>query len=78
VCEFEHRIVVPSPKCKIRAIFQKIEALWESGANQDPVYIIRVGTVRYSPYSKEPSTRIRIHSGFGSSECECVKRSVFV
>ena len=36
-------------------IFQHLWILLVTGVRQDPWYTIRVGTVRYSPYSKEHS-----------------------
>ena len=46
---------------------------FDPGAGQAPLYTIRVGSVRHTSHSKEPSTSGRIHSG-----CTVVVHQMFV
>ena len=67
----EHRPFAQPAKAPFAPFLGKESLFSISGASRYPLYTIRVGTVRYSPYSKEPS----ISSTFGvvsaSSEGVC-------
>jgi hypothetical protein len=75
--DVSHLPLATASKGRCRAIFQYIDGFLFSVAKPPTLYIIRVGIVRYNPYSKEPSScgmlgRLRAVLSVG------VVRSVFV